>query len=210
MYVPSLFAEPRVEVLHDFIARNGFGVLVSVGGDAELTASHVPMLLDSSTGPHGTLAMHLARQNEQCRSLTEAAEAGREVLAIFQGPHAYVSPRWYQNPVNVPTWNYVVVHAYGSPRVMDDDRLAAHLRALVAKYEGASGWNVDSLPSEVVAKLQQQIVGFEIGITRLQGKWKLGQNRTSADRAGAIAGLHATGDAEAAVVAALMAMTLRP
>jgi transcriptional regulator len=208
-----MFAEQRVEVMHDFIARNGFGVLVSGGGgddDAQLIASHVPMLLDKPSGSHGTLATHLARQNEQCHSLTKAAEAGRDVLAIFQGPHAYISPRWYQNPVNVPTWNYVVVHAYGRPRVMNDDRLAVHLRALVAKYEGAKGWSTDSLPGEVMAKLQQQIVGFEMEMTRLQGKWKLGQNRTSADRAGAIAGLQTTGDAESAVVAELMAMTLRP
>jgi transcriptional regulator len=220
MYVPSSFVEQRLEVLYDFITKHAFATLVSGGGGggggadragATMTASHLPMLLSPSAvgGQFGRLQTHLARQNEQCQSLAACAP----VLAIFQGPHAYISPRWYQNPVSVPTWNYVVVHARGTPRAMEDDALRAHLHALVAKYEpppGDGGWDARrALPDEVMDKLQQQVIGFEIEITRLEGKWKLGQNRTPADRQGAIAGLRQSGEAEPRVLAEWMAATLR-
>jgi transcriptional regulator len=204
MYVPAAFAEERLEVLHPFMAGHGFATLVSGAGGA-LEASHVPVMLDASHGPLGTLALHLARQNGHWESIA----AGAEVLAIFSGPHAYVSPRWYANPVSVPTWNYVVAHAYGRARVMADDALREHLHATVTKYEGDGGWSAASLPGEVFEKLQRQVIGFEIEITRLQGKWKLGQNRTNADRQGAIAGLRAAGGAEPNLIADLMAAALR-
>ena len=212
MYVPSAFAEQRVEVLLGFITKHGFATLVTCGGGAggEMTASHVPMLLlpPRGDGRFGTLQMHLARQNEQCAALAE----GQPVLAIFQGPHGYISPRWYKQPVNVPTWNYVVVHAHGTPRTMDDDALRAHLHELVAKYEPAprdGGWDAHALPAEVIDKLQRQVMGFEIDIARLEGKWKLGQNRTAEDRQGAIDGLRQSGDADASVLADWMAAALR-
>jgi transcriptional regulator len=166
------------------------------------------MLLLPASGRFGTLQTHLARQNEQCAALA----VGEPVLAIFQGPHGYVSPRWYKNPVSVPTWNYVVAHAYGRPRVMEDAVLRAHLHALVAKYEpkGDGGWDAArALPGEVMDKLLGQIVGFEIEITRLEGKWKLGQNRTAEDRQGAIDGLRQGGDAESTTLAEWMAAALR-
>ena len=215
MYVPSSFAEQRPDVLREFMTKHGFATVVT-GGDA-MTASHLPMLLlparggGSGGGDHGrfgTLQTHLARQNEQCAALA----AGQPVLAIFHGPHAYVSPRWYTNAVSVPTWNYVVVHAHGTPRAMGDDALRAHLHALVAKYEPAprdGGWDAHALPADVMDKLQRQVIGFEIEITRLEGKWKLGQNRTSEDRQGAIDGLRQSGDADARVLADWMAVTLR-
>jgi len=222
MYVPSSFAEQRLEVLLEFITKHAFatlvsgGVTVGVGGgtnsgaDGEMTASHVPVLLlrAHGGGRYGTLQTHLARQNEQCQSLA----TGQPVLAIFQGPHAYISPRWYANPLSVPTWNYVVVHAHGTPRVMDDGALRAHLHALVAKYEPPprdGGWDARSLPADVMDKLQRQLMGFEIEIARLEGKWKLGQNRTTEDRQGAIDGLRQSGDAEASIVADWMAAALR-
>src|SRR5688572_10486571 len=172
MYVPAAFAEDRLEVLHDFIARHGFATLITGGGGdsarGELTASHVPMVLLPGSGKFGTLQVHFARQNEHWRALA----AGENVLAIFQGPHAYVSPRWYRNPVSVPTWNYVVVHAQGTPRAMEDAALREHLHVLVATYEPADGgWDMRALPGDVAEKLQRQVVGFEIEITRLQGKW---------------------------------------
>src|SRR5688500_13871881 len=126
MYAPAAFAEERIEVLHEFIARHGFATLVTGGGGGartELAASHVPMLLLPERGKFGTLQVHFARQNEHWRALA----AGEGVLSIFHGPHAYVSPRWYKKPVSVPTWNYVVVHAQGTPRAMEDAALREHL-----------------------------------------------------------------------------------
>jgi transcriptional regulator len=205
MYVPSTFAEERLDVLHEFISAHAFATLVS-GADGELTASHLPVLLQRARGRFGTLQTHLARQNEHWRALA----AGEPVLAVMQGPHAYISPRWYRNPVSVPTWNYVVVHAHGTPRVMDDAALREHLHALVAKYEPSDGgWTAHALPGDVMEKLQRQVIGFEIEITRLQGKWKLGQNRTTEDRQGAIDGLRSSGDAESSRLAEWMAATLR-
>ena len=206
MYVPAAFAETRIDLLHEFVAKHGFATLISGAGES-MTASHLPVvLLRERGGRFGTLQVHLARPNEQCAALA----GGEPVLAIFHGPHAYVSPRWYRNPVSVPTWNYVVVHAHGTPREMDDPALRAHLHALVAKYEPpVEGWEPGALPGDVFAKLQQQVVGFEIELTRLDGKWKLGQNRTPEDRRGAIDGLRQSGDAESAVLAEWMAARLR-
>ena len=200
MYIPSAFNEPRVPVLHDFIRRHDFATIVTAGKRG-LIASHVPVVLIPERGELGTLQFHLARPNEQCDDLA----AGAAVLAIFQGPHGYISPRWYKSPVSVPTWNYIVVHAAGSPRPLDETQLRHHLDALVAAYEPRDGgWSPAALPPEARAKLEQSIAGFEVEITGLEGKWKLGQNRTRDDRAGAIAGLRAAHSSDAAVLADLM------
>ena len=205
MYVPSAFAEERIEVLHEFIVTHSFATLIT-GGGSGMVASHVPTLLLRSRGKLGTLQVHLARQNEQCRALA----AGEPALVIFQGPHGYVSPRWYRQPVNVPTWNYAVVHAHGTSRLMDDGALREHLHALVAKYEPRDGgWDLAALPGEAVDKLVKTIIGFDIEISSIQGKWKLGQNRTPEDRRGAIEGLRRSGETEALVLADWMAATLR-
>ena len=205
MYVPTAFAEPRLEVLHEFITAYDFATLITCGG-GEMVASHLPTLLLPTRGKFGTLQVHLARQNEQWRALA----AGEPVLAIFQGPHGYVSARWYKNPVNVPTWNYAVVHARGTPRMMKAAALREYLHALAARYEPREGgWNPSMLPPEVMDKLAGQIVGFDIEIQSMQGKWKLGQNRTREDREGAIAGLRQSGDAAAHVLADWMAATMR-
>ena len=206
MYVPTTFAEQRLDVLHAFMAKHDFAMVVT-GAGGELLASHVPVRLrPAAGGRYGTLQMHLARQNEHWRALA----AGEKVLAVFQGPHGYISPRWYRNPISVPTWNYVVVHAHGTPRVIADAALREHLHALVAAYEpGDCGWTADALPAEVFDKLQEQVVGFDIEITSLQGKWKLGQNRTREDRQGAIEGLRASDHADASALADAMAAALR-
>jgi transcriptional regulator len=206
MYVPAAFAEERPDRLHELMNTHDFATLIT-NADSEMVASHLPMLLLPARGRFGTLQMHLARQNEQCRALA----AGEKALVIFQGPHGYVSARWYKQPVNVPTWNYVVVHAHGTPRQMDDEGLGEHLHRLVAKYESREGgWDLAAaLPGEVMQKLQQQIVGFDIEITSIAGKWKLGQNRTREDRQGAIEGLRQTGSCEAVALAEWMAAALR-
>jgi transcriptional regulator len=206
MYVPSTFAEERLDVLHELMATYDFAMVVT-NAEGEMVASHLPTLLLPTLGKFGMLQVHLARQNEQWRTLA----AGERVLVIFQGPHGYVSPRWYKNPVSVPTWNYAVVHARGTPRMMEEAALREHLRALVAKYEPAEGgWDASALPGEAFDKLAGQIVGFDIEIDGIQGKWKLGQNRTREDRQGAIDGLRESGDASARVLADWMAAAMRP
>jgi len=205
MYVPSAFAEERLDVLHELIATYDFAAVVTNSG-GETVASHLPTVLAPTRGKLGTLQVHLARQNEQWRALA----AGEKALLIFQGPHGYVSPRWYRNPVNVPTWNYAVVHAQGTARMLDDTGLREHLRALAAKYEPAEGgWDVGALPGEVFDKLATQIIGFDIEIVSIQGKWKMGQNRTREDRQGAIDGLRESGTAEARMLADWMAAAMR-
>jgi transcriptional regulator len=208
MYLPAAFAETRLDVLHAFMREHAFGTLLSAGADGPV-ASHLPMLLLPSRGKFGTLQMHFARPNEHWKSL---ADGSASALAIFHGPHAYISPTWYATPqAAVPTWNYAVVHARGTPRMLrDDDALSEHLRALVAAYEGSrkGGWSTDRLPAEMFQKLRSAVVGFEMEITELQGKWKLGQNRTRADREVAIAGLRQAGDAESITIADWMAATL--
>ena len=159
----------------------------------EPMASHLPFLLDSRRGPFGTLRGHLARANPQWQSFNATSDA----LVIFQGPHAYISPSWYQNKMNVPTWNYVAIHAYGKPRIIEDKAtFRSLLKETVNYYESnfPQPWTIDSLPETFFDKLQQQIVGFEIEITRLQGKFKLNQNRTTADRKGVVAALSNTPD----------------
>ena len=205
MYIPSAFAEDRLAVLHDFIQRNDFAAVVTSGDDG-LQASHLPVVLLPDRGPRGSLQFHLAKPNPQVKGLS----AGAAALAIFQGPHGYVSPKWYKTLLAVPTWNYIVVHVTGTPRVLDESELAAHLDALVAAYEDAeSGWSSKSLPGDFAEKLRKAVVGFEMEIAAIQGKWKLGQNRTSEDRQGAIAGLRLSGTPEANKLADWMAATLR-
>jgi transcriptional regulator len=205
MYVPKAFTEDRLDVLHAFIRQHNFATLVSGAGagDAPLVASHVPVLLDAARGRYGTLQAHLARANPHGEQFTH--DCG-EVLAIFLGPHGYVSPRWYAKPLNVPTWNFIAVHAYGLPRVMPDGELARHLEAIADAHEppAPDGWDVRSLPGTFLEKMRAQVVGVEGEITRIEGKWKLGQNRTAEDRAGAVAGLRASGTPEAAALADAM------
>jgi len=205
MYIPPHFAEQRLDVLYELMTSHAFATLVTRGENG-LIASHVPVVLLPTQGEFGTLQLHLGKPNPQCDDLA----AGIESLAIFHGPHGYVSPTWYATPATVPTWNYVAVHAYGAPRVMTDDGLRDHLDALAATYEAAraNGWDSGKLPGDVFEKMRRAIVGFEILITRLEGKWKLGQNRTPADRIGAIAGLRATGAPDDAMLADWMAAAM--
>ncbi len=166
--------------------EHSFATLVS-HGDAGLFASHLPMLFWPERGPHGVLAGHLARANPHWQQFG----ADREVLAIFQGPHAFISPGWYQTKLAVPTWNYVAVHAYGTPRLLtDDSEVAELLRATIEKYESPrpAPWR-DELPADFKAGQVKAIVGFEIQVTRLEAKFKLSQNRRPEDAAGVIQAL---------------------
>lgn len=203
MFIPAAFAETDHAALVELIRRYDFGLLVTVMDGAPF-GSHLPFLIDPERGSQGTLLAHMARANPQWRSFDGKAEA----LAVFQGPHAYISPGWY-DPANnaVPTWNYAVVHAYGVPRIVDDpDAVRAQQERMVAHYEAgmARPWRLDSQPESYVEAMLKGIVAFEIPIARLEGKFKLNQNHPEGNRRGAIAGLQATGDPVAAAVAALM------
>lgn len=205
MYVPSHFNEDRVPVLHEAIRTIGFGTLVTHGPDG-LEASHVPMLIDPDPVPFGTLRGHVARANPHWRHATDGASS----LAIFLGPNGYVSPSWYATKREtgkvVPTWNYVAIHAYGTPRFFTDrDPLLAIVTRLTVIHEGrrASPWAVTDAPPDYIDAMLKAIVGFELPIERLEGKWKLGQNRPAADIAGVRDGL--TSEPGNAALTALMA-----
>jgi transcriptional regulator len=215
MYIPSHFAVSDSAWAHRLIESNSFALLITAGDDGAQFASHIPLLLDAARGPHGTLVGHIARGNPQWRHFGARAakppsteSVARPALAIFQGPHAYISPSWYATAPQVPTWNYVTVHAYGVPAVFDDaGRVRALLKRLTDTFEGdgAKRWRMEGLADDYVAAMIKGIVAFEMPIQRLESKAKLGQNRAPPDRAGAIKGLRATGDAMAADVARLMA-----
>jgi len=206
MHVPKHFEENRVEVLHKLIRSEPFGALVTVTA-AGIEANHIPFVLHASPPPLGTLRGHVARTNPVWRAL----EPQSQILVLFQGPQAYVSPSWYPSKREsgkvVPTWNYVAVHAHGAVRAVEDPAwLRAHLDALVEEREGSreAPWRVADAPAAFTERLMGGIVGLEIRITRLVGQWKLGQNRSAADRAGAAQGLLGEGTEAAARVAELM------
>lgn len=206
MYQPAHFREERLEVQHALIRAHPLGVLVSTGEDG-LVADHIPFLLDPSSSGLGTLRCHVARANPHWRRLAEASE----VLVVFQGPQAYVTPSWYPSKREhgkvVPTWNYAIVHAWGRPQVLDDASwLRRQIEALTAQQEAtrAAPWNVGDAPASFIDAQIKAIVGIEIPISRIAGKWKVSQNRTEADRNGVIEGLTQQGQ-ENASMAALIA-----
>jgi len=203
MFVPASFAETDPTKLHAFMRRNSFAVLTTHGADG-LSANHLPLLLDAEFGPRGRLFGHLARANPQWR------HAESEALAIFSGPHAYVSPTWYEEEGTVPTWNYIAVHAYGRLQIVEDeDALLEILRRSVETYESAmpAPWAFDASSPDVRGQLKA-IVGFHVEITRLEGKWKLNQNHPERRRRRVAEALGARTDADSAAIAELMRQTL--
>jgi transcriptional regulator len=201
MYLPTHFAEDRKDVLHAAMRAAGLATLVTQTEDG-LIASHVPLLLDAEAGPYGTLVGHLARANPQATS----APIG-EALVIYTGPDAYITPSWYATKREhgrvVPTWNYVAIHAYGTLEIFDDaERLHALVSRLTAHKETprAAPWAVTDAPARFIDGQLKGIVGFALPIARLQGKWKMSQNRSEDDRAGVAAGLAAEGEDEVAAI----------
>jgi len=201
MYIPQANRITDLEESFTIIRQNSFATIVTIA-DGVPVASNVPILLDAQRGPYGTLIMHLARANPQAAQLAD----GQEALCIFQGPHAYVSPAWYEAELAVPTWNYVAVHAYGRTHVIDDmHMLRDQLQKLIATYENgrANPWP-GQLPDDFMGKMMRGIVGFEMPISRLEGKAKLSQNRSRTDRAGVIEGLRDSPSETERAVAQLM------
>ena len=205
MYVPNAFAVKDLAQLQDFMEEFNFATVVTQR-DGELTASHIPFLLDRSEEPYGVLRAHVAVRNPQLKDL----QSGSQALVIFQGPHTYISPSWYVQPQNVPTWNYTAAHACGVPEILDRQAMVALLKDLVGKHESLfqKPWDFDP-DDPFMQKQMPEIVGFEIKIQKLQGKFKLNQNRTPADRAGVIETLSASEDPGQRAVASLMTQRRR-
>jgi transcriptional regulator len=195
MYVPRAFREDRTEVLHAAMRDIGAAAIVGQGGDG-VVATHAPIELDPEPAPLGTVRFHFARANPHANAIGD----GREMLLIFQGPQGYVSPSWYPSKVLtgkvVPTWNYVAVHAYGKAEAIEDpEKLRTHLAALTGGHESDSPqpWKIEDAPAAYIDAMCRAIVGFEVRLDRIEGKWKMSQNRPPEDRAGVIDGLRARG-----------------
>jgi len=201
MYIPAAFAQTDSNTLFEFIEMYSFGLLISqVQG--EPFASHLPFLLDRSSGPNGCLIGHMALANPQWRQAD-----GQNVLAVFSGPHAYISPSWYQAENVVPTWNYVAVHVYGKLHVVrDEEALATILQDFVAYYEASlpRPWKFDA-DSDFARKMIKAVSGFRIEISRLEGKWKLNQNRPEEQRERVVRVLQTFPDENSRAIADLMA-----
>ena len=206
MYQPPAFREDRIDVIHDLIRAHPLSTLVHFE-DGGLAANHVPLVLHPGLGEKGTLRGHVARANP----LWKAFDARIDVLAIFQGVEHYITPSWYpakkEHGKVVPTWNYAVVHAYGPLSVHKDaDWLKTQVNSLTDTHEGDREvpWAVSDAPGDFVDRQLRGIVGIEIPIARLEGKWKMSQNRAEDDRHGVIEGLHADGSAAAKRMAGLI------
>jgi transcriptional regulator len=210
MYQPPHFREDRLEVQHALIRTHSLGLLVTAGPGG-LQANHVPFLVDADGSEHGTLRVHLARANPQLQELTTVTEC----LVVFQGPQQYISPSLYptkrEHGKVVPTWNYITVHAWGRPRVIDDAAwLRRQVEDLTLHKEGSrpAPWTVSDAPEQFVAAQLKGIIGIEIPIARIEGKWKVSQNRPAVDQTGVVAGLRGNGD-DAEIMAALVAERIK-
>lgn len=197
-YPNPVFRESRVEVLHEAIRAIAFGTLLT-HTDEGFVVTHLPFEMDAQPAPNGALIGHIARSNPQWLGV---GEEGVPALAIFQGSHGYVSPSWYpgkrDDPRQVPTWDYVAVHVHGTLRTFDDPaRLLDLLTRLTERHEHgrAQPWHVTDAPEDYVREQMRYIVGLELRIDKLEGRYKLSQNRNAADQEGARAGL-AAGDSE--------------
>ena len=211
MYIPRHNEENRVPVMHALMASQPFATLVTLGGSG-LFASHLPIVLDPDGSEFGTLNAHISRANTQWRDLVPSVDA----LAIFAGHHHYISPTWYpetrEHGKEVPTWNYVVVHAYGPLKLIEDTHwLRKHVESLTNIHEAASPvpWNVGDAPADFIQSLLHGIVGLELPIRRMEGKWKVSQNRTESERQGVLEGLTRLDTPESRAMKALVEEKLK-
>jgi transcriptional regulator len=191
MYIPKAFREDDITTLHKFMREYSFATLITQHKGVPF-ATHLPFILDAQCGPNGTLLAHMARANPQWHDFVSE----QEVLVIFQGPHAYISPSWYEVELSVPTWNYAVVHAYGIPRLIEDGEELYKLQKILIETHEAQfekPWPFQ-LSDDYLQKMMRGIVGFKIEITRLEGKFKMSQNRTESERENVIASLQESKD----------------
>ena len=206
MYIPKANEEKRVSVMRELMVAHPLGTLVTLGASG-LFASHIPMVLEDDGSKFGVLQGHIARANTQWRGIVPTVEA----LAIFAGHQHYISPNWYpgtkEHGKEVPTWNYAVVHAYGPLKVVADERwLLTFLNKLTNIHEAGSPipWKVSDAPEDFIKSLLNAIVGLELPIQRLEGKWKVSQNRTEEERKGVIEGLSKLNTPESLAMKALV------
>jgi transcriptional regulator len=207
MYIPKANEETRIPVLHELIASAPLASLVTLTSSG-LLASHIPMVLDDDGSEFGVLRGHISRANPQWKDMIASVDA----LAIFAGHHHYISPSWYpskaENGKQVPTWNYVVVHAYGPLKLAEDARwLMTHLERLTDVNEASSPmpWKVSDAPEEFIRSMLNGIIGLELPIRKLEGKWKVSQNRTERDRNGVVEGLNKLNTPESLAMKELVA-----
>ena len=206
MYIPRANEETRVPVMRALIEAHPLATLVTLGASG-LFASHIPMVLEDDGSQFGVLKGHIARGNAQWRDFVSTVDA----LAIFAGHQHYITPNWYpgkkEHGKEVPTWNYAVVHAYGPLKVIEDEQwLMTFLNRLTNIHEAASPvpWKVSDAPEDFIKSMLRGIVGLEVPIRRLEGKWKVSQNRTESDRKGVIAGLEKLSTPESLAMKALV------
>jgi len=210
MYEPPLHRVDDLAQMHALIRERVFGLLISNGAEG-LVANSVPFVLDAAASKFGTLKVHVARANSQWRDL----QASPDALVVFQGRDHYITPSWYETKREtgkvVPTWNYTMVQAKGRAQVMDDAWLARQIEELTQALESrrAQPWAVGDAPADFIAMQRRAIVGIEIEILDIRGKWKASQNRSAADRAGVVAGLEAIGDEDALAMAQIVRETSR-
>ncbi|QSA96448.1 FMN-binding negative transcriptional regulator [Methylococcus sp. EFPC2] len=206
MYIPKQFDEPRIDVLHELIRARPLATLITLSSGG-LNANHIPLHLTAEPTPFGTLRGHVARSNPIWSDFSKDVE----VLAVFHGPDVYIRPSWYSTKAEtgkvVPTWNYTVAHAYGALRVIDDASwLRAHLETFTASNEAAfpDPWHLSDAPHDFTDKLIEAVVGIEIVVSRLSGKWKVSQNQPPQNQAGVAHGLRSSALAESLEMAALV------
>jgi transcriptional regulator len=210
MYLPQLHEEHDLGVLHALVRAHPLGTWATLGDDG-IIMNHLPLMLDPQRGQYGTLMCHVSRANTVWKSFSATVES----VIAFHGAEAYISPSWYASKALhgkvVPTWNYAVVHAHGIPALVDESRLLRHLAQLTDEHEAGrrEPWHVGDAPADFIRQMSQQIVGIEIPITRIVGKWKVSQNRSPEDRRGVVAGLEDNADARSREMADLVAQALR-
>lgn len=200
MYIPTRFLETDRETILSFVEQNSFATLISFDGEKPI-ATHTPLLIEKGEDDRINLVGHIARANPQWKTF----DVSEEILAVFAGAHAYISPRWYTEPEqNVPTWNYQSIHAYGKPQIISEKEwLIEFLRRLIAKFEPNTGYSLETVSPEIVDKLVKGIIGFRIAVSRFEAAFKLSQHRPEY-HAGVISGLIENGDENSLAIAEAM------
>ena len=209
MYTPEAFKEGRTEVLHELIRQFPLATLV-IPERGDVVINHLPIVLRRDAAPRGTLVGHVPKTN----AVWELMNGDRRATAVFQGANAYITPSWYPSKHEhgraVPTWNYAVVHVRGKPRAIDDSRwVLTHLEELTETLESSQAlpWKVSDAPQDFTDRMVSQLVGIEMPIDAIEGKWKTSQNRPHADQIGVVAGLKSRGDDESLAMAELVALS---